>query len=132
MERTNPTIIAQSRYRLEAALASVLYILVIAGSVYALNHGAAGITKIGAAVAPVLPIVAVALATIRWLQATDEYERQTAITGLAIAGGLTSMLAVTYGFLENAGLPRIPAWYLYLAFTTIFGVATPIVRHASR
>jgi hypothetical protein len=81
---------------------------------------------------PALPVAGIAIAVVRWLKATDEYQRQTAITAMAIAGGLTALITVTYGFLENAGMPRMSVWISYLIFMTIWGIATPIIKRQSR
>jgi len=132
MKATNPTTRAQQRYFLEFGASIAAYAVILTASVYGLNHGVIGFLRYVVAVVPAVPIIGVSLAVVRWLRATDEYERQTTITGMAIAGGLTALIAVTYGFLENAGMPRMSVWISYLIFMTIWGIATPILKRAPR
>jgi hypothetical protein len=132
MKATNPTTQAHRRYLREFTIAILAYIVILAASVYGLNHGVEGFAKYLVAVVPAIPLVAVFLAAVRWLQATDEYQRQTQITALAIAGGLTALICVTYGFLENAGLPKMSVWISYVIFMSIWGIATPIIQRSAR
>ncbi len=132
MNTTNPTTQAHRRYLREFWIAIVAYAVILSASVYGLNHGVAGPAKYLVAVLPALPLVAVFIAGVRWLQATDEYQRQTTITAMAIAGAATALICVTYGFLENAGLPRMSVWISYLLFMSIWGIATPILQRTPR
>lgn len=132
MNATNPTTQAQRRYYREFALAIGAYVVILAASVYGLNHGIQGFARYVIAVVPAVPIAGVAIAVVRWLNGTDEFQRQTAITAMAIAGGLTALITVTYGFLENAGMPRMSVWISYLIFMSIWGIATPILQRTPR
>jgi Na+/proline symporter len=132
MKTTNPTTQAHRRYLREFTLAIVAYIAILAASVYGLNHGIEGFAKYLVAVVPAVPLVGIFIAGVRWLQATDEFQRQTTVTALAIAGGLTALICVTYGFLENAGLPKMSIWISYLIFMSIWGIATPILQRAQQ
>ena len=132
MNQTNPTAVAQKRYLREMTLATCSYVAILIGSVYALNHGVHGPLKIVVAVVPAFPIAGIFVAIVRWLQSTDEFLRQTQIIALAIAGGSTALITVTYGFLENGGLPRMSVWVSYLIFMTIWGVTVPIVQRRSQ
>lgn len=84
------------------------------------------------AVVPVLPILGVFAAVIRYLNGIDEHQRQTIVTSLAIAGGTTALLSVTYGFLENVGLPKMSVWVTFVIFSSIWGIATPFVQRQYR
>ena len=128
MKATNPTTQATRRYAVEFTVSMVAYVLILLGSVYLLNHGAHGALMIIVALLPVLPLAAVFAAVVRWILTTDEYQRQTIVTALAIAGGATAMLAVTYGFLENIGFPKMSVWITFVIFSSIWGIATSIVR----
>jgi hypothetical protein len=132
MNVTNPTTLAQKRYFREFAIAIGAYVVILTASVYGLNHGIEGFARYLVAVIPAVPVAGVAIAVVRWLKGTDEFQRQTAITAMAIAGGLTALITVTYGFLENAGMPRMSVWISYLIFMSIWGIATPIIQRQSR
>jgi hypothetical protein len=50
--------------------------------------------------------------------------RLRSLQGLAIAGGVTAGFALTYGFLENAGLPRISMFTVWMVFGGSWAVST--------
>lgn len=128
----NPTTQAQNRYYREFTVAITAYVIVLFGSVYGLNHGIEGPLKIVVAVVPVIPIIGIFLAAVRWFKATDEYNQKTSAISMAIAGGVTALAAVTYGFLENAGLPKMSVWIVYMIFMTTWAIATPFVQRSIR
>jgi hypothetical protein len=128
----NPTTQAQKRYVFEFTLSIIAYIIVLFASVYWLNHGVTGPLKIVVAVVPVFPIIGIFIAGLRWYNGTDEYNRHVASTSMALAGCVTALCAVTYGFLENAGLPKMSVWLIYVLFMTVWGIATPFVRRSMR
>jgi hypothetical protein len=132
MKWTNPTTQAGYRYIFELGLASAVYLAVTAGSAYGLAHGVEGIARIAVAAAPVVPILGMSWAIVRWLIATDEYHRTTIVICMAIAGGLTALLTVTYGVLQNAGLPPLNASWTWIAFMVIWGLSKPIVERIPR
>lgn len=132
MSTSNPTTQAQRRYYREFAIAIVAYVVVLSASVYGLSHGLEGFAKYVVAVVPAIPVAGVFIAVVRWLRGTDEYQRQTAITALAIAGGLTALIQVTYGFLEATGLPNMSVWISYVIFMAIWGIAVAVLHVTHR
>jgi hypothetical protein len=81
---------------------------------------------------PVIPAVLVFAAIVRYLLATDELIRRTAVDSLALAGGATALIAVTYGLLEGNGLPRPSAWWTYSIFMASWIIASFFVRRRYR
>lgn len=132
MNTSNPTTQAQRRYYREFAIAIVAYVVVLWASVYGLKHGVVGAAKYAVAVVPAIPLAGVFIAIVRWLRATDEYQRQSTITALAIAGGLTALIQVTYGFLETTGLPNMSVWVSYVIFMATWGIAMAILHVTHR
>lgn len=132
MNMTNPTTQAQRRYYREFTIAIVAYVILVAASVYGLNRGIEGFAKYLVAVVPAVPVAGVFIAAVRWLRNTDEYQRQNTITSLAIAGGLTALIEVTYGFLEIAGLPKMSVWISYVIFMAIWLIATVLLQLTRR
>jgi len=80
------------------------------------------------ALLPMIPAVFVFVSIVRYLLATDELVRRIAVDSLALAGGATALIAVTYGLLEGAGLPRPSAWWTYAAFMASWIVSGYFVR----
>jgi hypothetical protein len=132
MKATNPTTQAHKRYLRDFWIAIGAYAIILAASLYGLDHGATGAAKYVVAIVPAIPLAGIFIAVVRWLQATDEYQRQTTITAMAIAGGATALICVTYGFLENAGLPQMSVWISYLLFMSIWGIAALVLQRGPR
>jgi hypothetical protein len=84
------------------------------------------------AMMPAVPMVFVLAAVVRLVRATDELCRQIYLESLAIAGGATALVAVSYGLIEGDGFPRMSAWWTYVIFMTAWAVATPFVRRRYR
>ena len=116
MKTSNPTALANRTYIGELAICMVAYIAVLIPAIWLLNRGLEGPLRFAVAIAPVVPIVFVFIAILRYFGRTDEFERRMLLESLGIAGMITALLAATYGFLENAGLPHLSAWYTWAAF----------------
>jgi len=123
MHATNPTALANRRYVLQLVVCMLAYVAVLVPAMWLLNHGIEGALKVAVAIAPVVPVAFVFLAVLRYFAATDEFQRRLMVESLAIAGGITALLAVTYGFLENAGLPYLSTWWTYTAFMAAWLIA---------
>lgn len=116
MKSTNPTAAANRSYIGEMAICMAAYIVVLVPAIWLLNRGLEGPLKFAVALAPVVPIVFVFIAVLRYFGRTDELERRMLLESLGIAGIITALLAATYGFLENAGMPHLSAWYTWAVF----------------
>jgi hypothetical protein len=102
----------------------VLYV-----AVTALKRGHVGDPSLRYAVAllPLIPVATLVPIFIGYYRNTDEFERRMQAESLAIAGGVTAMLSVTYGFLEMAGLPHLSAWWTWAVLMVSWAIARPIV-----
>lgn len=129
---TNPTDAAKRLYQIRFWLGIAAYAAVVLTSTYALNNGLTGAWRIAVALAPLVPIAVVFASFIEMMQRIDELERQIHLEALAIAAGVTAMLAVTYGFLEVAHLPRPSAWCTYAVVMIAWWAATPFVSRKYR
>ncbi len=116
MNAPNPTREATRRYTVEILVCMVAYLAILFPAIWALNSGITGPLRIVIALAPVVPVIFVFVAVLRYFAKTDEFERRVLLESLGIAGVMTALLAVTYAFLENAGLPHLSAWWTWAAF----------------
>lgn len=123
----NPTTAARRRYIFEFAIATVAYVVVLLGS-RMLWRDATGAFEIVVALLPMVPLVFVFAAVVRYILNADELQRQMLVESLAIAGGVTMLITLTYGFLEGDPLPRPSAWWVYVVFMAAFAVSALIVR----
>jgi hypothetical protein len=96
------------------------------------HHPIANPWLIVVALLPIIPIIFVFIAIVRFVQATDELQRQIIVNSLALAGGATALLAVTYGLLEGDVLPRPSAWWTYEVFMISWIIAASFVRRHYR
>ena len=86
-----------------------------------------GILKTLVLVSPTLPFVLVVWAVVRMFRRLDEYGRLFALECIAIAFGVTAGWVVTYGFMENAGYPRLSMFTVWMVMMSAW-VVTAAVR----
>ena len=128
MKQTNPASKALVNYQLTFWASIVVYVGVLFASISFLKHAPTGPLLYVAAIAPMVPLAGVFAAVTRYLMQSDEFVRQTTVTSLAVAGGITAMFVLTCGFLENAGLPRVSMWIIWMVYALSFGAAACVVR----
>jgi len=128
----NPTTQAVRRYILEFGLSMAVYAVVLCASIF-LFARVNGVWRIVVALLPIIPVGLVFAAGIRFLLRTDELERQIMVISLAMAGGATALLSVTYGFLEVFRfLPAPSAWLTWTTFMLAWLIASFFVRRRFR
>jgi ABC-type spermidine/putrescine transport system permease subunit II len=111
----NPTSQAQRRYIVAMAVAMTVYVVVLCGALTLVGRfEPQGVLRYALLMAPLVPVAFVGVAVLRYFRETDEFERRIMTESLAIAAGVTAFLSVTYGFLENTGLPPLSAWYTWM------------------
>jgi hypothetical protein len=96
-----------NRYYKEMGGALLLYMLTLVVSVrygMRLEHGALQTVVF---VSPMLPFVLGIWAVVRQIRRSDEFMRKVSVEHLAITAGITAGWTFTYGFLENAGFPKL-------------------------
>ena len=131
----NPTRHAFRRYLLEFSLAIAAYVAAITLSRWLLDGPFRTSPEPWAsalALLPLLAVIALFIATVRLVLATDEFQRRIIIESLAIAGGATALLAVTYGLIEGSRFPHLSAWWTYSAFMISWLLATFVLRRHYR
>jgi hypothetical protein len=126
----NPTTLACRRYIRQMAVMTTAYVVVLFVSVTVLKHMHPGPLRYVVALLPLIPVASLVPIFIGYYRTTDEFERRMQAESLAIAGGVTAMLSVTYGFLEIAGLPHLSAWWTWTVLMVSWAIARPLVgRH---
>jgi hypothetical protein len=115
------------RYFLEMLGGFIFYAIVLT---FALTVGPSmhhGIGRTLVLVSPMLPFLLVVWAVVRQFRRLDEYFRLISLESIAIAFGVTAGFAVTYGFLENAGFPRLSMFRVWEVMMSVWAVVA-IVR----
>jgi hypothetical protein len=88
--------------------------------------------QLAVALLPIIPTAFLFAAIVRLVRGTDELFRRITIESLALAGGATALLAVTYGLIEGDRVPRLSAWWTYCVFMSAWIVASFFVRRRYR
>ncbi|MGC8484314.1 MAG: hypothetical protein ACP5O6_01570 [Candidatus Baltobacteraceae bacterium] len=117
------------RYALELLGALLFYMLGLFVSLALL--GRPQLTPLERGLAALLPIPGVMLlfcALARHVARIDELQRQILLEGMAVAGALTAMLAITATFVENAGIAGPPSWAWFVCFMAILPIGAAYAR----
>jgi hypothetical protein len=111
---SNPTARAERRYSIQMLAAFAVYAILLVGGIMAVQrlhlHGNVRYVLL---LIPLVPVFAMVPAVLQYFRDSDEFDRQLTTESLAIAAGVTAVYAVTCGFLELAGMPKISAWYTW-------------------
>ncbi len=110
--------------------AMALYLALVGLQSYLFAHaGLSGLPRIAVSLLPVLPVAFIAYAVVENLRRLDELERKVQFEAMAIAFGITSVLSIAYGFLENgAGAPPINLVWVWAVLGLSWLVCYLIVR----
>ncbi len=124
----NPTVRAARRYVVELSIGMAAYVVVLIATRTVLAELAQPWLTV-AALAPALPLLYVFAAMLRMLRGTDEFARMLLVESAAVAGGITALLAATYGFAEGPHLlPHPSAWVTWSTFMAVWIIAAFIIR----
>jgi hypothetical protein len=93
-------------YSFELALAIAAYAIILVVSLRQLDD-LAGATRAVVALAPMVPFAGVGFVFVRHLLRVDERERLLMYRAVSFAFFATALITFGYGFLENAGAPRL-------------------------
>ena len=119
------------RYHLELGAAMCAYVLLLAGALQVGKKLPQGPLQVAIFLSPMLAYAAAAWAIVRQVRRSDEFIRKTTLEDIAIAAAVTAVLTVTYGFLENAGFPRLSmftVWPVMAAAWVVAGLARGLCR----
>jgi len=104
---------ANRRYRLELGAAMLLYIGVLFGSLTIGRSMPEGLGRTLLLLSPAIPVMLAVWAIARHFRRMDEFIRLRSLESLAIAAAVTAGLTFTYGFLEEAGFPKLSMFWVW-------------------
>jgi hypothetical protein len=99
-------------YEFAASLGFYAVLLVLSISLQ-VHMEPAGMTRYVLSVLPMLGCIATLVAVMRAVRHMDELERRIQFEGVTFAFVLTAMVTFGWGFLELAGAPRLPAFFVW-------------------
>jgi len=108
------------------------YVVALAASLTWLKAGVDGPWKYVVAVLPVLPALGVPLAVVSFYRAMDELQLRIQLEGLAFAFVSTAIATLTYGFLQNAGLPDMSWIWVWPVMATCWILGLLLARRRYR
>jgi len=106
--------------------ALVTYAAALVVAIVVIQAGPPAAVRYVAALLPVLPIIYGMRAYWRFLSGIDELQRRIQLDGLAFAVGGGGLITVAWGFLELAGLPRLPAVWVFPLLIWLWGIGTAL------
>ena len=107
---------------LDVLVPMALYVAVLVPSLQFLKIHPDSPWRVPVAVAPVVPIAFVVLASIGRVRKMDELAQRKYLEAGAFAYPAMIVLSITYGFLQNVGLPAVNWMYVGVAMFFLFGV----------
>jgi hypothetical protein len=116
---------ANRRYLIHFGTAMLAYVLVLFGSVAAIENGELSGWSAGlASLTPLIPALYALHAFIARFHALDEFQRRIATEALLWGAGTVGFATFGYGFLEGAvDVPRISFTWVLPAIIGVFGLA---------
>ena len=111
------------RYYLELGAAMFAYVLLLAGALHVGRKLPHGPVQVAVFLSPMVAVAAAAWAIVRQVRRSDEFIRKTTLEDIAIAAAVTAVLSVAYGFLENAGLPRLTMFAVWPVMAMVWIMA---------
>ena len=78
--------------------------------------------RVPVAIAPVAPIAFIVLAGVKRVRAMDELAQRKYLEAGAFAYPAMIVLSITYGFLQNVGMPAVNWMYVGVSMFVLFGL----------
>ena len=116
------------RYLKEFIPAMAAYVIVVFASVWTLKHHEHSPLRFLLAVLPVVPAAFAMWAAIRYFRGLDELQRRIQFEGLAFSFLATCLIALSWGFLQNAGLPHADVIWVAPLLVGLWGVGTCVAK----
>ena len=112
----------KKKYFRELGGALVIYAVVLFGTLSVASRIEAGTVRTLLLVAPMIPVMLAVWAIARQFRRTDEFVRLQSLESVAIAAGVTAGWTLTYGFLENAGFPKLSMFWVWPVMGAVWGL----------
>jgi hypothetical protein len=103
-------------------LPMALYAAILIPSCQFLKEHPGSPWRVPVALAPVLPISYIVFTSVRRVRKMDELAQRMYLEAGAFAYPAMIVLSITYGFLQNAGLPAVNWMYVGVCMFLLFGL----------
>ncbi|MBV9789493.1 MAG: hypothetical protein JOZ51_15010 [Chloroflexi bacterium] len=119
---------ADKIYNSQLAITMLVYMVVVAVSVWFINANPESFWRIPAALTPMIPASYVPFVFMRYLRHIDELQRQIQLEALGFAFAATAILTLAYGFLENVGFPRVNWIFIWPIMGGLWAMGIALAR----
>ena len=118
------------RYIREFGSSMAAYVVVVLGSVWLVKHRVHSPLRFLVVILPVIPAAFAMWAAIRYFRGLDELQRRIQVEGLAFSFLATCLIALSWGFLQIAGLPPLDVIWIAPMLVFLWGVGTCLARRS--
>lgn len=113
---------APRRYFIEFNGAMILYIAVVVLRAKYAGGIDDAVLKALLIVSPILPVLLMAVAVLRFYRGIDEYHRLQLLEALAISAGAAGVISISWTFLEDLGLPHLSIAYTWPIIAVVWAI----------
>jgi hypothetical protein len=118
---------ASKRYARDFTVTMILYAILIIASRLILNSLGDSPLRFPIALLPVIPVIFLILAFMRFLAGIDELQQKIQLQAIGFAAGTTGLLTFAYGFLELAGFPEFSTFLIFPMMIMFWGLGLAFV-----
>lgn len=104
---------ARRRFNREFLVAILAYAILLGVCGFIVNTNQDAGWRYAVAPLPMIPAIFVVVSCVRFFKSSDELQQRITLEALAFAFGGTALITFAYGFLDQAGLPRISWWWVW-------------------
>ena len=112
------------QYFKEFGGAMILYVVTVQVAMRLSLGLQAGAVQTGVLLLPAVPIALTIWAIVRHYRRSDEFIRKSTLEFIAISAAVTAGWTLTYGFLENAGFPRLSMFTVWPVMGAVWALLT--------
>ena len=123
---------ACKKYGFQMLGALFVYVLAVIGSVLALTRHFLVSWKYAVAILPVLPAMYFAVLIVRSFREMDELQKKIQLEALAFGFTMAAILTLSYGFLQNAGLPAVNWVWVWPVMGICWAIGTLVAQRRYR
>lgn len=113
-------------YTVQVTGLMAVYCVLLLLSVWLLGKFSDTPWRIPLAILPAIPLLFVVWAVIRFVRTVDEFQKSIHLEAMAFSFLSTVVITLTYGFLENAGLPHFPLVGVPVLMCCLWGVGAAL------
>src|SRR4030088_2558584 len=116
----------------EFAAAFRAFFVVLPASIVVIQHHPHVWWRFPVALAPLVPMLLLLRAVVRFVRGMDELQRRIQLDALAFASAGSVLLTFTYGLLENVGFPHLSYGYVWSVMSALWGIGTVVAKRRYR